>query len=385
MTLRFSRPRPRGRRAAPPGFTTPTSIPAFVQAFPNEAACIAYLFAVHFPQGWTCPKCGDRGEPRHVTSRPIILRCRANVAHEFSLTANTVMHRTKIPICTWFWAAHLVVHGPPGMSALQFQKQLGVGRYETAFQMLHKLRAGMVRPTRDLIGGEHPVEVDEKWVGGATQGEGKGKHHKTLVVGAVEVVERRTIPFRGEDPNLIGGQAPERKGAARPGIRHTEGPRSAKGGHGRGVVAGRLRLAVVPDRSQESLAGFVSSVVLPHSVVRTDGWTGYDPLTERGYAHARVAQRGDHVVTDKHLPMIHIVFGNLDAWLLGTHHGVSPKHLQAYLNEFAFRFNRRFWPGAAFNAVLGLGVKAAAPTYAGIYEGTWLHPGGGNATYGATG
>jgi transposase-like protein len=289
------------------------------------------------------------------------------------------MHRTKVPIWKWFWAAYLVTHGPPGMSALQFQKQLGIGRYETAFQMLHKLRAAMVRPERDVVGGEYPVEVDEKWVGGATQGEGRGKHHKTLVVGAVEVRPREAIPFGGVDPNLIEGQAPEKeaKGAARKGVRRKEGPKSKKGGHGRGIVAGRLRLQVVPNREQRSLSGFVRNVVTPGSVVRTDGWTGYDPLVDLGYCHERAAARGDHAVTDKHLPMIHIVFGNLDAWLLGTHHGVSPKHLQAYLHEFCFRFNRRFWPGAAFNSVLGIARCVPGPTYAGLYEGTWIHPGGG--------
>jgi hypothetical protein len=72
--------------------------------------------------------------------------------------------------------------------------------------------------------------------------------------------------------------------------------------------------------------------------------------------------------------MIHIAFGNLDSWLLGTHHGVSPQHLQAYLNEYVFRFNRRFWPMVAFDSVLGIAVGAAAPTYAGLYEGAWKHP-----------
>ena len=120
---------------------------------------------------------------------------------------------------------------------------------------------------------------------------------------------------------------------------------------------------------------FVRANVQPGSAVRTDGWTGYDPLGAAGYTHDRVAVGGDHAITDAHLPMIHIVFGNLDAWLLGTHHGVSPKHLQAYLNEFVFRFNRRFWPMAAFDAVLRIGTRAPAPTYAGIYEGTWVHPG----------
>jgi len=98
------------------------------------------------------------------------------------------------------------------MSALQFQKMLGIKRYETAFSMLHKLRAAMVRPGRDSIGGEWPVEVDETFVGGATQGEGRGRHHKTLVAGIVEVRPRKRAP--GPDPNLPSGQRPHHLGAA---------------------------------------------------------------------------------------------------------------------------------------------------------------------------
>jgi len=95
-----------------------------------------------------------------------------------------------------------------------------------------------------------------------------------------------------------------------------------------------------------------------------------------GYQHKAVAVQGDQARADQHLPMIHIVFGNLDAWLLGTHHGVSSKHLQSYLNEFVFRFNRRFWPMIAFDSVLKIAARVAAPTYRGLYEGTWGHPGG---------
>ena len=371
------RPRPRGRRAAPLGFASPKSLPDFQRVFPDENACRAYLYAHRFPQGFVCAYCGTLGEPFRFAKYPTMLRCRT-CRRNTHLTADTVMERSHVPICTWFWGAYLVTHGPPGMSALQFQKWLGMSRYETAFQMLHKLRAAMVWPERNAIGGEWPVEVDEKWVGGATQGEGKGVHHKTLVVGAVEVVPRDEIPFAGSDPNVIGGQAPERdlKGAARPGVPHKEGPRKGTGGHGRGIVAGRLRLAVAPNREQATLSGFVAENVARGSVVKTDGWNGYDPLLSMGYVHQAVVIDGDAALVEKHLPMIHIVFGNLDAWLLGTHHGVSKKHLQAYLNEFSFRFNRRFWPTAAFDAVLGIGARVAGPTYAGIYEGTWQHPGG---------
>lgn len=326
----------------------PRSIPDFQRAFPDDAACFAHLFACRFPDGFACPVCGDTREPYYIRTRPHILRCRKD-QHETSLTANTVMHRTKQPICLWFWAAWLVTSHTPGMSAVQFQKLLGINRYETAFQMLHKLRAAMVRPERDAIGGQWPVEVDETFVGGATQGKGRGVTDKVLVVGAVEVRPRKDA--RGPDPNAPTGQA-----------RH-------RGGHGRGFIAGRLRLQRIPNRKQETLESLVSANVLRGSLVRTDGWVGYDRLGTLGYRHEAVAVCGDHAKTDKHLPMIHIVFGNLDTWLLGTHHGVSPKHLQAYLNEFTFRFNRRFWPMAAFDSVLRIGIRVGAPTYKQFYGG----------------
>lgn len=377
----------RGRAtAAPVASPAPRALPDFAGAFPTEESCNTYLFATRFPNGFVCPKCGIAVEPIRLTKRPFVLRCRT-CRNEASLIAGTVMHRTKVPICTWFWAAYLVTTRTPGMSALQLQKALGIGRYETAFQMLHKLRAAMVRPERTGIGGEWVVEVDEKWVGGATQGEGRGVHHKTLVVGAVEVRPRSAIPFSGADPNMIAGSAPTLKahGAAQKGVRRKVAPKSPRGGHGRGVIAGRLRLQVVPGRTQKELEPFVLDSVAIGSEVKTDGWTGYDRLAALGYRHNPLAIQGDQAKTEKHLPMIHIVFGNLDAWLLGTHHGVSPQHLQAYLNEFTFRFNRRFWPMAAFDAVLGIGMQGQAPTYAGIYEGTWAHPGGWDTGGGVSG
>ena len=102
---------------------------------------------------------------------------------------------------------------------------------------------------------------------------------------------------------------------------------------------------------------------------RTDGWTGYDNLAKLGYKHTAVSVRGDQAKIDQHLPMIHIVFGNLDAWLLGTHHGVSSAHLQGYLNEFVFRFNRRFWPMVGFDSVLKIAARVESLTYKDFYEG----------------
>lgn len=221
---------------------------------------------------------------------------------------------------------------------------LGLSRYETAFQILHKLRAGMVRPDQDRIGGntsEH-VEVDETWVGGRTRGKGRGVHDKILVSGAVEVRWRKP-----------GTNLDKRKD---------------------GRYAGRVRLAIVPDRSAESLCGFVKSAVVPGTMIVTDDWSSYAGIQKCGYEHFSVAERGDPQVAEAYLPIIHLVFANLKTWINGIHHGVSHQHLQAYLNEFTFRFNRRFYPFNAFRSLLGIAGDITAPTYAGLNSGEWRHP-----------
>lgn len=228
----------------------PKNLPDFQQHFPNEEACIAHLYAKRFPTGFLCRYCeqheGVAGPPYTFAGRPTVYRCR-NCKRDTSLTAGTIMHRSQQPLNSWFWAAFLVTSLTPGMSAVQFKKILGIKRYETAFQMLHKLRASMVRPERGSIGQKFPVEVDETFVGGATQGKGRGMTDKVLVVGAIEVMPRReSDKWGGRDPNLMGGQLPKHRG-----------------GHGRGILAGRLRLQVIPNRKQETLVPFVQTKVVP--------------------------------------------------------------------------------------------------------------------------
>ena len=170
------------------GLPFPRSLRAFQRLFPGDAACAEYLEKVRWGDGFVCPHCGVTGEPFRISTRPGVLACR-NCRRQTGLTVGTVMERSHTPLSTWFWAACLVASQTQGMSAVQFQRQLGLTRYETAFQILHKLRAGMVRPHQDRIGGranEH-VEVDETWIGGRTRGEGRGVHHKFLVACAVEV------------------------------------------------------------------------------------------------------------------------------------------------------------------------------------------------------
>ena len=160
-------------------------------AFPSDEVCAGYLEKLRWPEGFVCPKCRAAGAPYRFPKRAtVVLRCRTCKAN-VSLTAGTVMQGSHTPLTTWFWAAYLMTTQTPGQSALQFQRQLGLSRYETAFQILHKLRAGMVRPDRDPIGSQYPVEVDETLVGGETRGQGRGVHHKATVVGAVEVRRHR--------------------------------------------------------------------------------------------------------------------------------------------------------------------------------------------------
>lgn len=322
----------------------PRSLPEFQRLFPDDAACAEYLEKIRWEHGFTCPHCREQAEPFRFSSRPHVLRCR-KCRSDISLTAGTVMARTRTPLVTWFWAAYLIANHTTGMSAVQFQRQLGLNNYETAFQILHKLRAGMVRPDRDQIGGvgSH-VEVDETWVGGATRGQGKGTHDQTLVIAAVEVRER----------------------APKGGVKTT--PRRG------GRYAGRLRMEVAPNRGRLALTSFVQSAVLPGAMVITDAAPSYAWLQEIGYQHLPVVEGNDPAVAEAYLPIVHLVFSNLKSWLRGCHHGVSPKHLQAYLNEFTFRFNRRFYPFNAFRSLLGIGGETTGPTYTELYDREWEHP-----------
>jgi transposase-like protein len=321
----------------------PASLPDFQRLFPDDAACAAYLEKARWSAGFTCPYCVVIGEPFRIATRPGVLTCRA-CRRQTSLLVGTVMERSHTPLSVWFWAAYLVTSQTPGMSAVQFQRQLGLSRYETAFGILHKLRAAMVRPDQDRIGGhaDQHVEVDETWVGGRTRGEGRGIHHKTLVAAAVEV-------------------------------RHRE-PGTAQDKRRDGRYAGRVRLAIAADRSAEALGGFVRSTVEPGTLVVTDDWSGYVGLRKDGYDHHAIAQCGDPEVSEAFMPIVHLVFSNLKTWLNGIHHGVSAKHLQAYLNEFTFRFNRRFYPLNAFRSLLGIGSNVEAPTFVELYSGNWTHP-----------
>ena len=228
------------------------------------------------------------------------------------------MHKTHLPLPLWFWAAYLVATQGPGISALQLQRQLGISRYETAWTVLHKLRRAMVAPERGPLTGE--VEVDEGFLG-------------------------------GRDTDLRGGRQRDGK------------PLVGVAVEARGDGSGRLRLQLLHDASAASLTSFVASSVAARAIVHTDGWQGYSRLQAAGYDHRPRKQRARYPDREWVLPRAQRALSNLKTWLQGTHHGVSPRHLHVYLDEFVFRHNRRRTPLAAFQTLLGLGAAHEPTTY----------------------
>lgn len=225
------------------------------------------------------------------------LRC-ASCRADCSVTAGTIFADSHLPFTTWFAACWYLTGTKHGVSALGLKRVLGLGSYETAWSLLHKLRRAMVRPGRDRLSGE--LEVDESYVGrrAAPGKSGRGALRKAIVAIAAEALPRGAI--------------------------------------------GRIRLARIPDCSQPVLTDFVTSVAQPGVVVYTDHFHGYERLPEAGFIHhpTNISASGEpaHVA----MPRVHRVSSLLKRWLLGTHHGgISARQLDFYLDEFTFRFNRR--------------------------------------------
>ena len=295
---------------------------AFEARFPDEAACARDLAAMRWPDGFVCPACGhDRGW--ELKRRRASWECAA-CGKETSVSAGTVMHRSHLPLKTWFMAIHIVTSHSNGISALQLQAQLGLGSYKSAWLLLHKLRRAMVAPDRSLL--EDPVEIDEATLPLRTKqepptgGQGRSPQGKMRIAGAVEL-------------------SPEGE------------PR-------------RIRLAPIGDFSACSLHAFVAGTSAPGARVITDGWSGYGGLSDHDHAPKIVGTTSAHLV----LRWSHRVFSNLKRWALGTFHGLRRPHLRRYLDEFVFRWNRRRHTATAFDALLGIGTRLQPAGYRDIVE-----------------
>jgi len=324
----------------------PEGIVAFQTMFSDERACERYLYALRYPGGFVCPKCGNDRPSEYDGVK--VTQCANH--HLTSLTSGTAMHKTKQPLQTWFWAAYFVSTHTPGISAVQFQKHLQIGRYETAFQLLHKVRSALVDPERETLHGV--IEMDEMYY---TQRNGA----RAVIIGAIEVRERKD--GGGDDPHGGGFKGGTKIVGKRP------------------TYAGRLRMQVIPDETAATFLAFATKNVLRGATIHTDGDPSYNGLTALGYDHRpKVQGKGKTAVYG--LDHLHRAFSNFRNWLAGTHHnGVDPKHVQAYCNEYVFRQNRRWNPWAAFNRCLGLSADAEGrPEYRTLYkagdEGGWVHP-----------
>ena len=228
------------------------SLAQFQKAFSDEAKCAAFMFKRRWPDGFVCPACGKR---RFATlkSRPRLYEC-LDCGRQTSVTAGTAMHRSRLPLTTWFWAAHLMTTHSNGMSALQLQDQLGV-TYKTAWLLTQKLRRSMFDPDREPL--EGVVEIDQTEIPfreGDTFFE-SGNAGKILVIGAVEVIERDTNKAK-----------PRRKHAKYLDTR-----------------SGRIRLVMIADNSAASIEAFVNANVKRGTTLLTDGHKSFPGL--KGYRH----------------------------------------------------------------------------------------------------
>lgn len=278
---------------APPTEDYPTNLLEFEARFASESSCRTYLERLRWPKGFRCPKCQVEGG--WPTGRVGLWECKA-CHHQSSVIAGTVFEGTRKPLHLWFRAMWFITSHKSGISALGLQRQLGFKRYETVWTWLHKLRRAMVRPGRDQLSGR--VEVDETYVGGVEKGvHGRQTEKKSIVVIAAQ-----------EDGGGIG----------------------------------RIRLKRIPDVSGPTLIAFLKEAVSPGSTVHTDGWEGYAKVGASGYAHEVTNIARTEKMAHELLPRVHRVAALLKRWWLGTHQGaIRSSHLDYYLDEYTFRFNRR--------------------------------------------
>ncbi|MFQ5685757.1 MAG: IS1595 family transposase [Candidatus Scalindua sp.] len=268
----------------------PKDILEFEKCFATEEACREYLYQVRWPNGFICTRCNHREFWIMQNGLYRCKRCKSRA----SVTAGTIIQDTRIPLRVWFRAIWQVVSQKHGISALGLQQILGVNRYETIWTMLHKLRIATVHPGRDRLIG--PVQVDETW----------------------RPTSWKTRPRRGSEGKALVLVAVEDKG------KHI----------------GRIRLHKAKDASGNSLIPVVEDSVQPDSEVHTDGWNGYSQLSSSGYKHRIIRKTAD--VGENLLPLANRVVALLKRWLQGTHQGAPrSSHLDYYLDEIVFRFNRR--------------------------------------------
>ncbi len=276
----------------------------FLDWFPDDDACVEYLEGIRWPNGYVCPSCGMVDEAYRTSRGRLICRhCR----YQCTVTAGTVFDKTRTSLQSWLAAVWYITNQKQGVTALGLQRVLGLGSYQTAWTMLHRLRRAMIRPGRERLSGV--VEVDECYVGRsvATRGHAVKRAKKQ----ANQAILRHTIVVIAVE------------------IKVTKG-------------FGRIRLQRVTDTSQTSVLPFVKDSIEPGAIVHTDGSAAYRLLPKNGYRRMKTVMLGNEKPAHHSMPGVHRVAALLKRWLLGTHQGaIRPQQLDYYLDEFTFRFNRR--------------------------------------------
>jgi transposase-like protein len=300
----------------------PKNFEEFLDWFSTDENCAEYLERIRWPDGFVCPSCG--GGSAWKTERRL-WHCRT-CNHQTSVTAGTVFEDSRKPLRLWFHVMWLLMAHKTGLSAKGLCDVCEFGSYQTAWIWLHKLRSVMIRKGRERLQGR--VEIDEAYIGGKKEGPaGRGAEGKTLVLVAVE------------------GK--------------------------KGEKLGRVRFRCIETITQEAAESFIKDYVEPGSQIVTDGLNAYNKVESMGYIHSRnvVSSGVDEVLTQ--LDHVHLVISLLKRWLAGTHHGaVKPEFIQAYLNEFAFRFNRRTsnHRGMLFYRLVQQAVTSRPPTTREFYR-----------------
>src|SRR6516162_795382 len=284
----------------------PRSLLEVQRRFPDDARLRGLPGGGAVVGGFVCPECGGPRACLLVTKKHTY-QCSA-CHRQTSVTAGTAMHGSKLSLTAWFWAAYLMATHSNGISARQLWRQLGLGSYKSAWLLCAKLRRAMVDPARDPLSGL--VEVDETQIAYRTR----------------------------DDPPAAGGRSGEGKLQVAAAVEvEGKGP-------------GRVRLAVIKDASATTLRAFLKVSVAPGATLKTDGWSGSPGAPGVTHEPHVVGPMAAHIV----LPWVHRIFSNLKTWALGVYHGLRQDHLQAYLDEFVFRFNRRRTRHAAFRSLLGI-------------------------------
>src|SRR5450759_2485386 len=311
-----------------PGKDYPQNWNDFLDWFATEEACLAYLEKLRWANGFVCPSCGSVAEAYRASRTRLMCR---HCQRQSTVTSGTIFDKTRTPLRVWLAAAWDLTNQKQGVSALGLQRVLGLGSYQTAWTMLHRFRRAMVRPDRDRLKGV--VEVDEAYLAITD------RQQPIFAVGRKNKTSKVLIVLAGE--------------MLRP-----------KG-------FGRIRLRRIETDADAAVIPFVQNAIEPGSLVRTDGSAAYRPLRELGYEHERNVMLGAVAPAHVSLPGVHRVAALLKRWILGTHHGsIQPEHLDAYLDEFVFRFNRRSSAsrGMLFYRLLQQAVVTEPVTYSDIIQ-----------------